>query len=331
MIELSEKSKNILGFLAAAGLFFVIKYWERALPVLIVLVMLAGLIFLLKNILKKSYKNSINIVDKKFVYNRNTIRNQHCVVNYTPGVSVVVSDNAASRQMRDIRTFTLNSKNVKNVDECWNDICKFYSDVTYFDTLVSFFEQDNVCVNVVLVPLSVKPVQPPKAEQKQPNKEVVKFDEAQNIIENIKVSEGVLDFNNIDPEKAAKIDGAFTNYGQDADIANNSGYFDMDALVAQTEEKKSKKKQEESDDSNLIYVNYATAEQIATLPGVNIVGAKKAVNFRDKVRIFNSVEDFIEIACIPVQLTSKIAEKISLKRPNESGDTDSNFGRIIDL
>ncbi len=334
MFEFSDKTKNILGLLAAAVLFVSIKYWEQALPIWVIFVILVGFIFFIKNVFKKSYKESINIVDKQFVYNRNTIRNKHCVVKYTPGVSVVVSENAASRQMRDIRTFTLNSKNVQDVDRCWNDICKFYSDVTYFDTLVSFFQQDNVYLDIVLVPLSVKPAEAPKVERKQPEKVVVDFDEVQidksNIIKDLQVSEGVLDLNNIDSEKAAKIESVFTNYGLNEDIANDSGYFDMDALVAQAKARNAHKKQEEFD-PNLVYINYATAEQIATLPGVNIVGAKKVVAFRDRVRLFNSIEDFIEIACIPEQFTSQIAEKISLKRPKENGDADSNFGRIIDL
>lgn len=80
-------------------------------------------------------------------------------------------------------------------------------------------------------------------------------------------------------------------------------------------------------------VNSATADEIAALPGINIVQAKKIVESRDKYGLFASEEDFFKRANIKDFFAEKLRPVITIKKSkqhpeNNDGEEQS---RIVDF
>mgnify|MGYP002535549458 CR=1 FL=1 len=80
-------------------------------------------------------------------------------------------------------------------------------------------------------------------------------------------------------------------------------------------------------------VNSATADEIAVLPGINIVQAKKIVESRDKYGLFNSEEDFFNRANIKDFFVEKLRPMIIIRKDtqhpeNNDGEEQS---RIVDF
>lgn len=80
-------------------------------------------------------------------------------------------------------------------------------------------------------------------------------------------------------------------------------------------------------------VNSATADEIAALPGINIVQAKKIVESRDKYGLFTSEENFFRRANVKDFFIEKLRPVITIKKSeqlpeNNDGDEQS---RIVDF
>ena len=87
-----------------------------------------------------------------------------------------------------------------------------------------------------------------------------------------------------------------------------------------------------SNSSQKIDVNTAVAGELAILPGINIVGAKKIVEYRDINGIFSSEEEFLKATNIKEHFVPKIRSMIIIGKPVEkTDDEDFDQGRIIDL
>lgn len=296
------------------------KYHDMLIPIIIGFTLLTVIILFLKHLWRQySYRTSIRLVAQEFISGSNTIRNQNCIIKYVPDTSISVTDNTAIRQMRDIRTFTITKKEVKNINKCWNDICKIFMENTFFDTIYSYIQQIyGIDAKVVLIPVS-KPKTPPTAKkihpaQKTPKADIVNFDNVPTDFSNKMTDK------NIAPAAGAN--------QRTLDIIDSQEFYSMEDLMKQNEKKKEAKNSQQQEKTRL-NVNKATAEEISKLPGINIVGAKKIVDFRNKERNFKSVEDFIEIAGVKEYFAIQIKDLITIENDNNNPSDDT--GRIIDL
>ena len=79
-------------------------------------------------------------------------------------------------------------------------------------------------------------------------------------------------------------------------------------------------------------VNTASAEELATPPGINIVMAKRAVQFRDTKRYFKDKDDFFEISGVKEHFRDKIAQIITVNQPKTKPQTGGGDDeRIVDI
>lgn len=92
---------------------------------------------------------------------------------------------------------------------------------------------------------------------------------------------------------------------------------------------------EESVDKDFakIAINTASSEEIASLPGINIVVAKKVIEYRNTKGLFKTKEEFMNIAGVKDYFVPKIASMIEVneleKFSNDNEDVDDS--RIVDL
>ena len=96
-----------------------------------------------------------------------------------------------------------------------------------------------------------------------------------------------------------------------ANISFDNSYYDKlnvtaSAINTQTPTKveAAKKKAEKID------INTCTEKELASLPGVSIVAAKKAVAYRDKNNGFSSEQEFYKVAGIQLHFVKQIKDKI---------------------
>lgn len=82
-----------------------------------------------------------------------------------------------------------------------------------------------------------------------------------------------------------------------------------------------------------IDINKASAEEIASLPGINIVTAKKVIEYRNTKGLFKTKEDFMKIAGVKEYFVSKISSMIEIKEIEKiaNASEDENDSRIVDL
>lgn len=285
-----------------------------ALIVLVVVYLLCQPIFI-----ENTYKNSIKNVDKRYVFNNYTIRNNYCTVRYTPDDKITVIDNVSTTQKRDLRTFTVTKANDKTINKTWSQICKVFDEYSSVDSLAAFVGL-YVDVNVVLIPTSNKRKDEPKKEDNS-----IRIN-ASNL------GPKIVDMDDVKPdpysagtEHARKTDDNFVNLDSvqksQPVVERKQGDSPLvdfgDALSA---------------GPNKINVNTANAAELAVLPGINIVMAKKIVEFRDTTRMFDSVDDFIANSGVKQHFEAKIKSMIVAEKPSvKKGNDDSDAGRIVDI
>lgn len=86
-----------------------------------------------------------------------------------------------------------------------------------------------------------------------------------------------------------------------------------------------------NDNSTLINLNKASESELASLPGVGPILAKKAITVREKQGYFKSVDDFINFIGVKPHYVDKI-KKIATVSPIENNQSSFNSGgRIIDF
>ena len=269
----------------------------------------------LRNIFMDSlYKGSINLVSKRFVFNQNTIRNEHCSVKYTPDVKIVVMENISNRQ-KETRTFTIKKEDRVNVNKCWNEVCKIFDSFINIDSLASFLSYYTQ-INIITIPSTV---------EKTTNKNDIKID-ATN------VGPKFVEMNAIQPDTYSK--------GLEHQRAFDEKFVNIDNI---NHAQKSKEREEtapvfidmsEALDKgpNKIDINNDGADEIAILPGINIVMAKKIVEYRAANGLFKNADDFIKIANVKEHFIQKIKSMIIVGKPKKidnGGDDDQ--GRVVDI
>lgn len=269
----------------------------------------------LRNIFMDSlYKGSINLVSKRFVFNQNTIRNEHCTVKYTPDVKIVIMENISNRK-KETRTFTIKKEDRVNVNKCWNEVCKIFDSFINIDSLASFLSYYTQ-INIITIPSTV---------EKTTNKNDIKID-ATN------VGPKFVEMNAIQPDTYSK--------GLEQQRAFDEKFVNIDNI---NHAQKSKEREEtapvfidmsEALDKgpNKIDINNDGADEIAILPGINIVMAKKIVEYRAANGLFKNADDFIKIANVKEHFIQKIKSMIIVGKPKKidnGGDDDQ--GRVVDI
>ena len=78
-------------------------------------------------------------------------------------------------------------------------------------------------------------------------------------------------------------------------------------------------------------VNNASEAELTALSGINIVMAKKIINYRDTIRPFKSVDDFIEIMGIKPHYAKRLRGEICVNKVNMKKVKKAKAERIIDL
>ncbi|MBQ8460004.1 helix-hairpin-helix domain-containing protein [bacterium] len=262
------------------------------------------------------YKYSINKVSRQFVLNQNALHNEHCTVIYTPDEKIVVMDNIADRTHAK-RMFTL-KKGQLNVNRAWNRACRIFDSFITLDSLASFYRYDT---RVEVITLEQKITDAPKEPVK---KEI-----------NIQKSEQGPSFVELDSVKPDP-------FGLGGEKANESGASFV-ALDNIKEQKQSKERVQEEPEfveigdimskyDKKIDVNNVEAGELAILPGINIVMAKKIIEHRNLNGLFKTPEEFIQVADVKEYFIPKIKSMIVVGAPAQKKNNDDyNEGRIVDF
>lgn len=309
---------SFTGFLIASVLAFIYYHPRMIVPTLITVALLALPAYIIYTIIMDNvYKNSSQYVPKMYVLDKYSLTNDHCTVRYTPDDQIVVTDNINRTTRRDIRTFTISkTQNKVNVNKLWNSVCKVFDGFVSLDSLVCFFNYDTT-VNVKTIKLKEGP--------KTSSQENITIDTSKN-------GPKFVDMNNVRPD----------TFAEGTSVANKGmeNFVNMDNIqeAPKTIERKIdaptfvEMGEVLSNESKQIDVNNATASEIAILPGINIVMAKKIVEYRDTNGLFKNADDFLRIANVKEHFFPKIKPMIKFGAPpSPKNDDDNDEGRIIDF
>lgn len=310
---MSRRLRNF--FISVAAGYFVLLYFSPQLAnfSLAVFVVLMIPFLILRHIfLDKIYRNSISIVPKRFIIGNNAINNEHCTVMYTPDEKIVVMDNVADRNHAK-RMFTLNKGKV-NINKSWNRLCRVFDGFITLDSLASFFSYDT---KIEIVTLEAK----------------VKHIEKQQVdIDVSKIGPSFVAMDEIHPDSYSK--------GTEKPREVKENFVDIDKMKEQEPVKQREEKAPEfvemgeilSNSSNKIDVNVATSSELSILPGINIIMAKKIVEYRDTNGLFKNIDDFIKAANVKDHFVPKIKSMIVAGQPQDNKPDDDNFeGRVVDF
>ena len=86
-------------------------------------------------------------------------------------------------------------------------------------------------------------------------------------------------------------------------------------------------------DFNKTDINNATEEQLASLAGVNIASAKKAIRYRDLKGGFQTFNEFAKVVNLKDRFIPQIRPKIEIGDYNKQNNNDktANNERIVDF
>lgn len=315
-------NKRIRNFIGICILIYVALYLISEqlanFTLAIFLVMLVPYFILRHFFMDALYKGSIKLVAKRFVFNQYTICNDHCTVKYTPDEKLVVIDNVLNRK-REKRTFTLTKANKVNVNKCWNQVCRIFDSFVSLDSLVSFFSYDTK-VEVITIKSKVEKDEPSKNNE-------IKIDASNN-------GPKFVDINNIQPDTYAV--GLEKQRAYDANFVNIDNIKEADKTVERdipAPEFVEMNDALSAGPNKKIDVNTASASEISILPGINIVLAKKIVDYRSANGLFKDEDDFIKVAEVKDHFIPKIKEMIVVKAPDNDKKSGYDYeeGRIVDI
>ncbi|MBE7712274.1 MAG: helix-hairpin-helix domain-containing protein [Cyanobacteria bacterium SIG26] len=268
-------------------------------------------------IVEKLNKNSIKLVAKQFVKGTNVIGNSHCTVKYSPDEQIIIMDNH-SNQYNKKRMFTIKKG---KINKYWNSICKVFDEYVSLDSYAALFSLET---DVDIISIDSPSAQVKKRERRIniDNSNIgPKYVEISDIQKDTFV-DGT-DKPNIEGEKIVEINDIKPVKETVDNIQSKSEVLvDMSAVMAKMS----------NNPDNKIDINNATESEISLLPSVNIIIAKKIIEYRNKNRSFKSEEEFIEVLGAKPHFVTKIKSMIYLGDVNrtESND-DDNQGRIVDF
>lgn len=254
----------------------------------------------------------INELPKQLKINDNVLINSHCIVKYFPKEKIVVIDKPNPKSSINLRSFVINKDNSKNILYCWGEICTIFDELTYLDTLYSYFDGFSGKFNIKFIDLSSNdPIISDMAEFLRKDNDELKKEESKLHLQAVKKKNDepvLVDINNLKTVTSA-----------DAENNDNSDNNDAEYL-------------EELNSEDLIYVNYADAQKISELPGINIIKAKKIVAYRDLNGLYRRKDDFIVISEVRKHFIPIIKKMISLEKDPQVNDSYNNpdYGRTVD-
>lgn len=283
----------------------ILKFWMEHPVATTVIACIVIVLSLLGNkyLINRDYKYSIKSVRKSLVAGHNTIANAHCTAKFFPDDKLIVMENIADSDNKK-RMFTLSVKDKFKVNKCWSDVCRVFDDYSNIRSLALLL--DVPPKYIITLESTVK--QPPKV---QAPKQI-----------------------NIDNSKSGpKVDIGKNStmpytIGPGKNITDSSQFAQREIEAPEFVETKNI-----TSAAKKLNVNTATAEELSTLPGINLIIAKKIVEFRDKQGYFTSEEDFLKQANVKEHFVEKIKSMIIVKKPEQTKPNDNNEdqGRIVDL
>lgn len=280
-----------------------------------ILVIFAGISFKLfvKKAKREYVLTGIRSVPKELVFNNSTLSNKHCIVRYFSNNKIVVMDNPTSKGNQTLRAFIVDKTNHENVDNCWKEICSVYDEYTYLDTLFSFIDKASGRLNMLFLSPNensfkidgMEEFMPKKMVKSVPTPKVNNEKLAKKIEQSALQGQIVVDFNDLQKQK-----------------------------IMTSESKESAKDVVDMQDlsgSDKIDINLANAQTISELPGINIIMAKKIVEYRNLNGFFKNKEDFLNISEVKSHFRDKISAMITVEQsfyvPSKE---EANSERIVD-
>lgn len=283
----------------------------------LLLIIFAGISF--KLFIKKAKREyiltGIRSVPKELVFNNNTLSNKHCIVRYFPRNKIVVMDNPASKGNQTLRAFIVDKTNHENVDNCWKEICSVYEEYTYLDTLFSFIDKASGRLNMLFLSPNesnfkiegMEEFMPEKKVKPVPTQKINNEKLAKKIEQSVVQGQIVVDFNDLQKQKI------ITSENKDT----SKDVVDMQDLSG----------------SDKIDINLANAQTISELPGINIIMAKKIVEYRNLNGFFKSKEDFLNISEVKSHFRDKILAMITVEQSSSvlsKKEKEAGSERIVD-
>ena len=241
---------------------------------------------------KQEYiKNSgINSVPPGLKYNNQTLENNFCIVRYFPYKKITVIENPKNKDKKIFKAFAVDKTNNENVRACWLDICSVYDEYTSIDSLFSYIDKSSGRLNIKFFNL----------------------EEENNILYGME--EFIPKIKKINTPKHEKQNEKFKqNPDNKQIIVNFDELSKQDLQNHKAEIKQDVVDMQDLSDSDKIDVNLANTETISALPGINIIMAKKIVEYRNLNGFFSNKEDFIKISEVKDNFKEKISNMITVK------------------
>jgi competence protein ComEA len=221
------------------------------------------------------------------------------------------------------RMFTKQQNNKYRLNRDWADICRVFDDKSSIDTLAPFLDIPKECIILIDAGIRNTKIQKSKFESVKP---------PEININNSNIGPKFVDINNVAPDK----------FGIQPDTSSkkDENFVNLNSLSERTQATKAKGEEtsnlvEFSDtlqaDSKKIEVNIVTAAELSVLPGINIVKAKKLIEYRNANGYFKSVEDFLNAAEVKEHFSQKIKNLITVSSPKNIENEEETEGRIVDF
>lgn len=256
----------------------------------------------------------IKSVPKELVFNSNTLSNKHCIVRYFPHNKIVVMDNPTSKENQTLRAFIVDKTNHESIDNCWREICSVYEEYTYLDTLFSFIDKASGRLNMLFLSPNESNFKIEGMEEFMPEKKVkpvptqkINNELAKKIEQSAVQGQIVVEFNDLQKQKIKTSE----NKENAKDVVN------MQDLT----------------NSDKIDINLANAQTISELPGINIIMAKKIVEYRNLNGFFKNKEDFLNVSEVKSHFREKISSMITVEKSStflSQKEKEADSERIVD-
>ncbi len=308
-----RRVKGYIGLAICAYAFIAAKFsYSVANACVIAVVIICAVIFYKSK--NYSYLNCTKNMPRTLVINKYTLYNKYCIVKNFPNEKIIVMDNPLSKNHSSLRAFIVDKTNNEDVRLCWKNICSFYDEYTNLDALQSFIDKQSGRLSVIFLgknssQLSLEgmeefiPKQPAKPKPATPKVEKVK--KGPKLEEKMQNGQIVVEFDDFEKKEIK----------QEVKIDEKNHIVDM----------------EELNTANKIDVNFADVQTISTLPGLNIIMAKKIVEYRNINGLFLSKEDFINVSGVKDHFKDKISSMIFIKKNNTEKKDVQSKERTVDL
>ena len=303
--------------LAAFIVVAMVKFWTYypELCTIVALVIIPLTIFGGNWLIDRDNKNSIKNVNISLVKGQNTVGNAHCTVKFVPDDRLIVMENIARNNQKQM--FTLLKKDGYKVNKLWSEVCRLFDDYSNLRTLSLLLDVPNS--QIITLESKTKPAEP-QVHSRQIN------------IDNSNIGPKFVEMGAIVPDRFGRGGETPNKGGQDFVNLDNINKAKPVNERKQQEPEFVEMKDAFATTSTKIDVNSVEAPELSVLPGINIVQAKKLVEHRNANGLFKSVEEFIAVANVKPHFVSKIKSMIVANAVNNNGNDDDNYeGRIVDF